>query len=175
MKAVKRCSGFLAIDMVARRGGGGGSQDFKWQRSCINVGLKQSPIKSLDQNLTPKKSHAEFQRHKNFSFLYSWNQAAERTRELLRIFRLFWIPKNISLLKSSYLRKILAKIFLPKKISKSKLSKTEKSFDHPCHFKSGVTPLGLWPYDIAVNSAVKHSFSLALCAFSIALNNYLCY
>ena len=29
-------------------------------------GFKQNPRKSLDQNLTPKKSHAEFQSHKNF-------------------------------------------------------------------------------------------------------------
>ena len=87
----------------------------------------------------------------------------------------FEYPKISPYLNQATSKKILAKIFLPKKISKSKLSKTGKSFDHPCHFKSGVTPLGLWPYDIAVNSAVKHSFSLALCAFSIALNNYLCY
>ena len=28
--------------------------------------FKQNPKKSLDQNLTPKKSHAEFPSHKNF-------------------------------------------------------------------------------------------------------------
>ena len=32
----------------------------------LNEGKKQNPQKSLDQNLTPKKSHAEFPSHKNF-------------------------------------------------------------------------------------------------------------
>ena len=40
--------------------------------------------------------------------------------------------------KSSYQKKILAKIFLPKKLAKSKILKPKKSFDHPCHLKSGV-------------------------------------
>ena len=42
--------------------------------------------------------------------------------------------------KSSYQKKILAKIFLPKKIPKSKILNPKKSFDHPCHLKSEVTP-----------------------------------
>ena len=33
-------------------------------------------------------------------------------------------------------KKILAKIFLPKQIPKSKISNPKKSFDHPCHLKS---------------------------------------
>ena len=40
--------------------------------------------------------------------------------------------------KLSYQKKILAKIFLPKKIPKSKILNPQKSFDHPCHLKSGV-------------------------------------
>ena len=36
--------------------------------------------------------------------------------------------------------KILAKILLPKKIPNWKLSNPQKSFDHPCHLKSGVPP-----------------------------------
>ena len=40
--------------------------DFKWQ-GWSNGGKNQNPKKSLDQNLSPKKSHAEFPSHnKNF-------------------------------------------------------------------------------------------------------------
>ena len=42
-------------------------------------------MKSLDQALTPKKSHAEFPSHKNFSLLYSQNYAARRMQELSQI------------------------------------------------------------------------------------------
>ena len=38
--------------------------------------------------------------------------------------------------------KLLAKIFLPPKIPTSKISNPKKSFDHPCHLKSGVPLLG---------------------------------
>ena len=37
-------------------------------------------------------------------------------------------------------KKILAKIFLPQKIPKSKILNPPKSFDHPGHSKSGVLP-----------------------------------
>ena len=37
-------------------------------------------------------------------------------------------------------KKILAKICLPKKILKSKISNPKKFFDHPCHLKCGVLP-----------------------------------
>ena len=39
--------------------------DFRWQ-GCSNVGKNQNPKKFLDQNLTPKKSHAEIPSHKKF-------------------------------------------------------------------------------------------------------------
>ena len=50
------------------------------------------------------------------------------TRELL-----YCNPQK-SLLKSSYPKKILAKIFLPEKILKSKILNPKKSFDHSCHY-----------------------------------------
>ena len=44
----------------------GGIPDFRWQ-GWLNGGKNQNPKKSLDQNLSPKKSHAEFPSHnKNF-------------------------------------------------------------------------------------------------------------
>ena len=51
---------------------------------------------------------------------------------------LFNTPKK-SLLKSSY----PSQIFVPKKIPESKISNPKKSFDHPCHLKSRVPPLGV--------------------------------
>ena len=49
--------------------------------------------------------------------------------------------------KNPYLNKATqkntCKIFLPKKIPESKISDPKKSFDHPRHLKSTVTPLGL--------------------------------
>ena len=43
----------------------GGTLDLKWQGWSI-AGKNQNPKKSLDQNLTPKKSHTEFPSRKNF-------------------------------------------------------------------------------------------------------------
>ena len=45
-----------------------------------------------------------------------------------------------SLLKSSYQKKIPTKIFLLKKIPKSKISTPPKSFDYPCLLTFGVPP-----------------------------------
>ena len=57
---------------------------------------KETPQKSLDQNLSPQKSLAEFPRHKNFQKTLNYITWKEKLK--------FWIPK-----------KILAKIFLPQK------------------------------------------------------------
>ena len=87
-------------------------------------GFKQNPKKSLDQkNLTAKISHDQFPSHKIFP---------ESVKN----------PKKVI---ASYGLLILAKIFLPppppkKKITKSKISNPRRSFDHPCHLKSEVTP-----------------------------------
>ena len=47
-------------------------------------------------------------------------------------------PKNPYLNQAT--QKIPAKIFLPKKIPKSKFSNLKRSFNLPCHLKSGVPP-----------------------------------
>ena len=49
-------------------------------------------------------------------------------------------PKTPYLIKLP--KKIFAKIFLPKKFPRSKISNSNKSFYHPCHLKSVVPPLG---------------------------------
>ena len=45
-----------------------------------------------------------------------------------------------SAIQSSYRKKILAQISLPKQIPKSKILSPQKSFDHRGHWKSGVPP-----------------------------------
>ena len=78
--------------------------DFKWQgwlnggknqNPKKSLGLQTNPKKSLDQNLTPQKCHPEFPSHKNFQRNYTARIRGEHTQELSRIFRLFWILKNI--------------------------------------------------------------------------------
>ena len=116
----------------------------------------KTPQKSLDQNLTPKKSHAEFPSHQNF--VKALNNTTRKIETLvmeclcLFIHYTIWellfhessdcleYPKK-SLLKSSDPKKILGNIFLPKKIPEVKNFKPQlKSFDHPCHLKSRVPP-----------------------------------
>ena len=92
----------------------GGTLEFKWQ-GWSNGGKNQNPKnpygfkpqKSLDQNLTPKKSHAEFPSHKNFQG--ALNDITQKIETLV-----LNTPKNPP--------KMLAKIFLPPKIPKSKIS-----------------------------------------------------
>ena len=93
----------------------------------IEWGQKSKPIKIPwasnkttpkipGQNFTPKKSHAEFPSHKNF-------QKALKKHEKWK--HQFEYPKSY-----------------PQKIPKWKISNPKKSFDHPCHLKSGVPPSG---------------------------------
>ena len=51
------------------------------------------------------------------------------------------MPQKIPTLRSTYPKQYL-QIFQPKKIPKLKISNPKKSFDHPCHLKSGVSSLG---------------------------------
>ena len=81
--------------------------DFKWQ-GWPNGTKNQNLKKSLDQKLTPQKSHAEFQSLKNLQkgklFCLDFNRRTTGNRDLRalpQIFRLFWIAKKI-LLKSSH-------------------------------------------------------------------------
>ena len=94
-----------------------GSPDFKWQgwsnwgkksKPKKNpLGFKQNSKKSLDQNLTLKKSHAEFPSHKNFQ--KALNETTRRIETLV-----------FNTQKTPYFN-ILAKIFQPQKIQKSKI------------------------------------------------------
>ena len=110
---VNYCLRTVVWGQVPRRG----SPDFKWQ-GWSNGGKKSKPKKkslglqtklkkSLDQNLTPKKSHAEFPSHKNFQ--KALNDTTRKIETLV-----------FNTQKTPYFN-ILAKIFQPKKIQKSKI------------------------------------------------------
>ena len=83
-------------------------------------GFKQTPQNSLDQNLTPKKSHAEFLSHKNFQRNYTdgmrrnYHESSDRFEYSKKI------PTEIKLPP-----KILAHNLNPKKNLRSSLSHTE--------------------------------------------------
>ena len=79
---------------------------------------KQNTEKSLDQNLTPKQSHAEFPNHKNFQKALN-DFLAQKNRNIS-----FEHPKN-SLFNQASPKK-LAKIILPEKIPKIKNFKPKK-------------------------------------------------
>ena len=89
----------------------------------------------MDQHLTPKKSYAESPRHKNFQ--KALNDITRKNRNI----GFEYPPKSLH--NSSYQqkkKKICQNSPLPPKIPKSKISNPKKSFDHPCHLKSGVPP-----------------------------------
>ena len=109
----------------------------------------KTPKKSLDQTLTPKKSHADFvarfcglgtARHVCLIVLYSQNYVA---RALPILFNTppppkkkeKKIPTQIKLPK-----KILARFSTLKTIPESNISNPKKSFDHASHLKSRVPP-----------------------------------
>ena len=72
-------------------------------------------------------------------------------------------------------KKNLATIFLPQKIPTSKISKPQKSFDHPCHFKSGVPALGLRHLcSIFTETGPKSPFSCVRRALSKTAFHFLC-
>ena len=108
---------------------------------------------------TPKNILKQLQN--KFGFTLFADLYSRDMQELSRIFRLFWIPK------SSYQKKILAKILLPIKIRKSKISNPKKSFDRPCHLKSGEPPCGL--------PGVPHlNTSRPLVSYGIIINFMVC-
>ena len=82
-------------------------------------GFKQNPPKSLDQNLTLQKSHAEFPSHKHVK------------RALNYITRIF----ETSVLNTQKIP-TSKKNFPTQNISRSKIVNQKISFDHPCLLKS---------------------------------------
>jgi len=75
--------------------------------------------------------------------LYSRNYAAGIRGNYHEHSDCFKYPQKF-LLKSSYPRKFLPKFSYPKKSRNRKISDPKKSFDHPCHLKSGVPLRGFF-------------------------------
>ena len=137
-----RCS-TLPIELTSQLGvpGGGDTPDFKWygwsnrdkNRNQKNPkGFKQTPPKSLDQNLTPEKSHAYFraikisrtqrQSQNSFVFILITKVSRGNYHESSDCFE---YPRK-SVVKSSYPKKFLTKFSYPKKSQNQKFQ-TPKS------------------------------------------------
>ncbi len=108
----------------------GGTRDFK-RRGWSNGGKNQVPKKSLNQKLTPQEINSKTRS----LVLYLQNYAAKTLPQILKI--ILNTPKN-----PYFNQKNSCQIFLPKKMSESKLLTPQKSFCHPRHLKSRVPPLG---------------------------------
>ena len=104
----------------------------------------QNPKKSLDQKLTPKKSHAKFPSLKisqkalkgitqkiNWKLnvcICGWDSRAQPP-----IFILFWIPQKVPTCTpvNQVTQKNTCQIFPPKRILERKISSPQKSFSRP--------------------------------------------
>ena len=138
----------------------GGTRDFKWwgwsngaksQDPKNSLGLPAKPKKIPGPKIDPQKIPCQF--CGPWKFQKGGNAITQRKpleieHSCLFIHHTIWIypsphlilfnnPKK-SLLKSSY----PSQIFVPTKIPESKISNPKKSFDHPSHLKSRVSPPG---------------------------------
>ena len=95
-------------------------------------GKNRNPKNSLDQVLTPPKSHSEFLRPGLGDFFFFGELRCRHKSS-----GCFEYPKNPYINQST--QENARQIFLPKKIPESKLLNPKESFDHPHHLKSGVT------------------------------------
>ena len=111
--------------------GGRGEYSGIQATGMIEWGQKSKPKKVPGPKFNPQKSHAEFLSQKHF--LKALNDMT-----IMNLYIVLNTPKNPYLNQAT--QKMLAKIFLPKKILKSKISNPKKFFHHPCH---GVPSLGI--------------------------------
>ena len=92
--------------------------------------------------------------------------AALRCRDTRTLPRIFAIQIVLNTPKNPYLKTWLAK-FLPnfpaRKNPEAKISSPQKSFDHPCHLKSGVTPAPLSPPLGSVPNSFYFFIGISLC------------
>ena len=145
-------------------GGGEGNQDFNRQ-GWSNGGKSQNPKTSLGlQTKRKRKSHAEFPNHKNFQKAETvaeqvWFYFIRRTTRpgVRRNYHDLQIVLNTP--KESLLNQVTPKnacqnFPTPKKSPNGKFETPQKSFDHPCHLKSGVPPLGFIP-SLSLNPPIR--------------------
>ena len=124
-----------------------GTPDFKLQ-GWSNGGKNQNPKKYLDQNLIPKKSHADFPSHKNFQS--NTYYTARIRRNYHESSDCFEYPKKF-LLKSSY-----PKFSYPNKIPKSKIPNPQKILRSSLNLKSGAPPPPCPPLRVMDPGTYKH-------------------
>ena len=92
---------------------------------------------------------------------------ARHMQELSWNFRLFLIAQKNPYLNQAT-QKILAKIFLPKKIPKTKISTPPKSLYHPCSLNSGVQSVAPpLPPPLAYHSHFLYVWLSASCWLSV--------
>ena len=84
----------------------------------------------MDQHLTPQKSYAESPHHKKFQ--KTLNDITRKNRNIG-----FEYYKKRYVIQATKKKNTCQNSPLPPKIPKSKISNPKKSFDHPCHLKSG--------------------------------------
>ena len=118
-------------DTPVGREGWGGLLRISSDRDDQMGGKSQNPKNSLDQILTPKKSHSKFLRPSLEEFFFGELRCRHESSDC------FEYPKNPYLNQST--QENTRQIFLPKKIPESKLLNPKESFDHPHHLRFGVT------------------------------------
>ena len=115
--------------MVAPGGGWGGNSRFQvtgmieWRQKSKPKKIptaSNKPKKSLDQNLSPQKSQAEFPSHKNFQRNYTARIRGDHMQELshagtITNLQIVLNSQKKSLLKSTHPKKYMPKFFGPKK------------------------------------------------------------
>ena len=101
--------------------------------------------KTLDQNLTPKKSHAQFPSHKIFH-----KALTDMTRKIETL--VLNTPKNPHL--NQAIQKILSKIFLPKK-SRNRKFQTKKILRSSLSLQIWSLPAGQICHSLMLSSMTK--------------------
>ena len=132
---------------------GGVTPDFKWQ-GWSNGGKNQNPKKSLglqtnaknslDQILSPQKSHAEFPSHKNFQRNYTARIRRDHTQELshagtITTLQIVWNTQKNPYLNQPTQKNTCQNFSTPKNPQIENFTPI-KILHHPCHLKSRVPP-----------------------------------
>ena len=121
--------------------GEGGTPDFKWQ-GWSNGGKNKTPqeIPSAS-NKTPQNPWTKMQPPKTLTPNFQGikiSRSGRNTGTITNLQIVLNTPKYPTHIKLP--QKYLPKYSCPKEIPKSKILNPRKSFDHPCHLKSGVPP-----------------------------------
>ena len=123
---------------------------FLFANTAFELDKKGWSHKHILAILTPSSMQIPYE----FNFLFSLGTGAPGMHP--RHFYMYMGGK--SLLKSSHPTKYLANFPTPKEIPESKISNPQKSFDHPCHLKSGLSSWESIPLLTILTSKGQHLF-----------------